>query len=191
MKRLVTLSFLMVMLASGAAMAQNTQTTTATVNVQGVLELDAITGTVDFGTNAPGDVANPASGTLVAVFRDSTTGTTGYHLTLQSGDFSDGGSNTITADNFEVEDLGGTFTLSPAAGNTNTAPTIDPSLNVPAALDTAVRLLEADQSVDGTTGKGEWTLTITNADAFTLNIPGTTVPTSYTATMTFSLNSGI
>lgn len=193
MKKLLTTVAILLAL-SGASWAQGTETTTATVNVVGSLVLSPIVGTVDFGNADAGDnnVAPLLSGGGLSVpFSDTRGATSDYHLTVQSTDFTSGPTNTIPATGFELETNGANdLVLTPGGGNTNPPPS-EVTYAVGQPLDQPVRLVETiDQSLSPTEGKGAWTLEIDSSNVFTLDIPATTPPGAYIATMTFSLNSG-
>jgi hypothetical protein len=189
------LSSALVLAMAGSAWAQDTTTTTATVNIQGTLEMGTMLGSLDFGTRAPGDSNVPATAVgapnLSVVFSDSRALLDGYHMVVQSTDFSNGTGGTIPATGFEIQYDGvASVDLIDNDGGAETVPTLDPGLTSPQPLDQPVLIFEADQGLDPTVGKGSWVLVV-EPGSFTLDIPPATPTGAYLATLTFSVNPGL
>jgi len=107
----------------------------------------------------------------------------GWNVTFQSSDFSDGGTNTISAGNFKFTS-GGTITkVSGQAVDVTNGPKETALSSV--SLDTARKVITAAVNY----GKGKYTYDPTAGD-FVLTVSADTIAASYSATLTATIVAG-
>jgi hypothetical protein len=179
------LSFFIVLLLCVEGRSQQTVAVPFQFEVAaGQLALYSLEGRFDFGTVAPGDQRS-ALQVPNLMLEDTTSSETGYHMTISASPFRSESGHSLPADLLTC--AGPAVVISPVDV---LGPAPRSLVFSGSGLQSAVRIVECDQLLFPTAGKGVWKVHF-DASKFLLTLPASSPAGSYTSVITISLAGGI